>query len=77
MAQMISNSHEKISMRETSVYSNEESISEMRQTMRRLELKPEDLPITVRLNTREGSKEYVLVMTKQEKLLLNKPLGAR
>lgn len=64
-------------MRETSVYSNEESISEMRQTMRPLELKPEDLPITVRLNTREGSKEYVLVMTKQEKLLLNKPLGAR
>jgi len=49
----------------------------MRQTMKPLELKPEDLPITVRLKTQEGSKEYVLVMTKQEKLLLNKPLGAR
>jgi hypothetical protein len=45
--------------------------------MKPLELKPEDLPITVRLKTREGSKEYVLVVTKQEKLLLNKPLGAR
>ena len=74
---MISHSHEKISTHETSVHSNEESISEMRQTMKPLELKPEDLPITVRLKTREGSKEYVLVVTKQEKLLLNKPLGAR
>jgi len=46
----------------------------MRQTMQPLELKPGDLPMTVRLKTQDGSKDYVLVMTKQEKLLLNKPL---
>jgi hypothetical protein len=31
--------------------------------------------MTVRLKTQDGSKDYVPVMTKQEKLLLNKPLG--
>lgn len=49
----------------------------MRQTMKPLELKPEDLPMTVRLKTQDGSKEYVLIVTKQEKLLLNKPLGSQ
>lgn len=49
---------------------------EMRRAMKPLELKPEDLPMTVRIKTQEGSKEYVLVMTKQEKLLLNKPVGS-
>ena len=53
---------------------NEESTSGMRQPMQPLELKPGDLPMTVRLKTRDGAKDYVLVMTKQEKLLLNKPL---
>jgi hypothetical protein len=66
-----------MSLLETSSYSNEKGILGMRQTMKPLELKPEDLPMTVRLKTQEGSKEYVLVITKQEKLLLNKPLGAR
>jgi len=42
--------------------------------MKSLELKPNDLPITLRLKTQAGSKEYVLIVTKQEKLLLNKAL---
>jgi hypothetical protein len=54
----------------------EKNIARIRQTMNPLELKPEDLPMTVRLKTQDGSKDYVLVMTKQEKLLLNKPLGS-
>ena len=37
-----------------------------------LELKPEDLPVTVRLKLPEGEKEYILLKTKQDKLLLNK-----
>jgi hypothetical protein len=48
--------------------------NEAMRTMKALELKPEDLPMTLRLKTQEGSKDYVLVVTKQEKLLLNKPL---
>jgi|SRR6267378_410589 len=72
-AQVFSQSHEKISVRERNFLSNEENIARLRQTMNPLELKPEDLPMTVRLKTQDGSKEYVLVMTKQEKLLLNKP----
>jgi hypothetical protein len=43
--------------------------------MKSLELKPEDPPITVKLRTQDGTKDYVLIMTKQEKLLLNKPMG--
>ena len=42
--------------------------------MTTLELKPEEFPITVRLRCREAVKEYVLIMTKQGKLLLNKPV---
>jgi hypothetical protein len=42
--------------------------------MRTLELKPEDFPLAIRLHVAGGSKEYVLVKTKQDKLLLNKPL---
>ena len=39
-----------------------------------LELKREDLPIRVRLQIEGGWKEYLLVRTKQDKLLLNKGL---
>ena len=43
-----------------------------------LELKPEDLPITVKLKTQDGTKVYLLLVTKQKKLLLVKPVeGAR
>jgi hypothetical protein len=42
--------------------------------MKVLELKPQDFPVTVLLQAPGGSKEYVLVKTKQDKLLLNKPL---
>jgi hypothetical protein len=38
-----------------------------------LEFKPEDLPVSIRLRLSEGTKEYVLVKTKQDRLLLNKP----
>ena len=38
-----------------------------------LELKREDLPVSIRLKLPEGTKEYVLVKTKQDGLLLNKP----
>jgi hypothetical protein len=38
-----------------------------------LELKREHLPVTIRLRLPEGTKEYVLVRTKQDGLLLNKP----
>ena len=43
--------------------------------MKVLELKPEDFPLGIRLQVGGGPKEYVLVKTKQDKLLLNKPLG--
>lgn len=42
--------------------------------MKVLELKPQDFPLTVLLQVTGGPKEYVLVKTKQDKLLLNKPL---
>jgi hypothetical protein len=42
--------------------------------MKSMELKPEDLPITVKLKTQDGTKEYVLIGTKQKKLLLIKPV---
>ena len=38
-----------------------------------IELKPEQLPLTIRLKGPEGIKEYVLIRTKQDRLLLNKP----
>ena len=44
--------------------------------MKILEFKLEDLPVTVLLHVPGGSKEYVLVKTKQDKLLLNRPVDA-
>ena len=38
-----------------------------------LELGPEDLPINIKLKSLDGTKEYVLVKTKRDRLLLNKP----
>jgi hypothetical protein len=38
-----------------------------------LDLKPEDFPVIIRLKSSEGTKEYVLLKTKQNRLLLNKP----
>jgi len=42
--------------------------------MKILELKPADFPLAIRLQLAGSSKQYVLVKTKQDKLLLNKPL---
>jgi hypothetical protein len=42
--------------------------------MKSLELKPEDLPMTVKLKTQDGTKVYLLLGTKQKKLLLVKPV---
>ena len=42
--------------------------------MKILELKPQDFPLAIRLLVAGGSKQYVLVKTKHDKLLLNKPL---
>lgn len=44
--------------------------------MKLLELRREDLPVRVRLQVEGGWKDYVLVRTKQDKLLLNKPLDS-
>jgi hypothetical protein len=41
-----------------------------------LDLKPEDFPVIIRLKSSEGTKEYVLLKTKQNRLLLNKPQEA-
>lgn len=38
-----------------------------------LELGPEDLPINIKLKSLDGTKEYVLLKTKRDRLLLNKP----
>jgi len=38
-----------------------------------LELKPEQLPLVIRLKTDGQSREYLLIRTKQDKLLLNRP----
>ncbi len=38
-----------------------------------LELRPEQLPLVIRLKTKDQAKDYVLIRTKQDKLLLNKP----
>jgi hypothetical protein len=37
-----------------------------------LHLKPEDFPVVIRLRSTEGVKEYVLLKTKQDRLLLTK-----
>lgn len=37
-----------------------------------VELKPEDLPVRLKFRSPDGVKEYVLIKTKQGKLLLNK-----
>ncbi len=42
--------------------------------MKTLELKPQDFPVTVLLQLNGLSKKYILVKTKQDKLLLNKPV---
>jgi hypothetical protein len=39
-----------------------------------IELKPSDFPLEVRLLLAGGPKQYVLVKTRQDKLLLNKSL---
>lgn len=38
-----------------------------------LELTPDQLPLVLRLKLKDQVKEYVLLKTKQDKLLLNKP----
>ena len=43
-------------------------------SVKTLELKPEDLPVRLRFEGPEGIKDYVLIKTKQGKLLLNKPI---
>jgi hypothetical protein len=42
--------------------------------MKILEFKPDDFPLAIRLVVNGDSKQYVLVKTKQDKLLLNKPV---
>jgi len=47
-----------------------------------LELRPEQLPLVIRLKTKDQAKDYVLIKTKQDKLLLNKrnevgPIGTK
>lgn len=41
-----------------------------------LELSPDQLPMTIRLKLVDGWKEYVLLKTKQNGLLLNKKVEA-
>lgn len=43
--------------------------------MKTLELRPEDFPVVVRLKLWRDDKAYILVKTKQNKLLLNKLIG--
>jgi hypothetical protein len=38
-----------------------------------LEFTAEELPVIIRLKSHDGTKDYVLVRTKQDRLLLNKP----
>jgi|GEM_PF-2063176 len=38
------------------------------------ELKPDDLPLRIRLQGQWGTRDYVLIRTKQGKLLLNKTI---
>lgn len=43
--------------------------------MKTLELKSEDFPVSIRLNSVTGTKQYILIKTKQDKLVLNKPVS--
>jgi hypothetical protein len=43
--------------------------------MKVISLKPEQLPILLRLQVGEEIREYVLIKTRQDKLLLNKSTG--
>ena len=45
-----------------------------RVAVKTLELRLEDLPLTVRLRLPDTEKEYVLLKTKKDKLLLVKPV---
>jgi hypothetical protein len=38
-----------------------------------LEFRTEDLPVRIRLKCSEGTKEYVIIKTKQDRLMLQKP----
>ena len=38
-----------------------------------LELTAEQLPLVIRLRIKDQARDYVLIKTKQDKLLLNKP----
>jgi hypothetical protein len=47
-------------------------VKEVEVDMKILDLKPEDFPLAIRLHVPGNTKQYVLLKTKQEKLLLNK-----
>jgi hypothetical protein len=42
--------------------------------MKVLELQPGDLPLVIKLKLGRENREYLLLKTKQDKLLLNKPM---
>jgi hypothetical protein len=44
--------------------------------MKHLDLRISDFPIVIRLILPNGSREYVLIKTKQDRLLLNKIVGS-
>jgi hypothetical protein len=41
--------------------------------MKSIELRPEQFPLVIRLKLGNETKEYLLIKTRQNKLLLNKP----
>ncbi len=43
-------------------------------TMKVLELQPDDLPLVIKLKLGAENREYLLLKTKQDRLLLNKPM---
>lgn len=43
--------------------------------MRVLELRPDQMPLVIRLKTKDQTRDYVLIKTRQDKLLLNKSNG--
>ncbi len=45
-------------------------------TMKLIELKVGDFPIVIKLNLSNETREYLLVKTKQDKLLLNRAIEA-
>lgn len=47
------------------------------QKVRICELKSQDLPLRIRFEGPHGKKDYMLIQTKQGKLLLNKPVEAQ